>query len=103
MTSSILMVTEGNRATFTMTEYDETHSPSYEWFYDSVSISDSTEKYSGQFTASLTIMDVQKDDAGDYTCQVSVEGTIGGATAEVIVCEWKLYICILVILLIFIR
>ena len=90
MTPSTLIVTERNSAIFTMTEYDETHSPSYEWFYDSVSISDSTEKYTGQFTTSLTVMDVQKEDAGNYTCQMSVEGTIGGATAELIVCEWML-------------
>ena len=92
ITRTVLRVTTGTDATFMATEYNATLSPSYTWFFNGRFILNNNPKYSGQFTRTLTILNAQESDAGNYTCGISVGRTGGQATGQFLVCEFTIII-----------
>ena len=86
-----LKVTTGRDATFMATEYNATLNPEYTWFFNGGFIRSDPSKYSGRFSRSLTIINPQKADEGNYTCEVAIGGGNGEATGQLLVCESILY------------
>ena len=92
ITPTVLRVTTGTDATFMATEYNATLFPLYTWFFNSRFIRSINPKYSGQFTRTLTILNAQESDAGNYTCEIIVGGASGQATGQFLVCEFTIII-----------
>ena len=92
ITPTVLRVTTGTDATFMATEYNATSFPSYTWFFNGRFILNINPKYSGQFTRTLTILNAQESDAGNYTCEISVGRAGGQATGQFLVCEFTIII-----------
>ena len=83
-------MTAGSDATFIATDYNALMlTPQYIWSFNGRVIRANNMKYSGQLTWNLTIMNVRKSDAGNYTCEISIGGLDSGqAMGQLFVCEF---------------
>lgn len=77
-------VTTGNDVTFMATDYIDA---AYEWFHNSAFIFNRPDKYSGEFTSKLTVMNAQESDEGNYRCNIILGGASAQPTAQLFVCK----------------
>ena len=61
------------------------------WLHNNTSIADNEEKYSGVTTNNLTIMNISKGDAGNYSCNVTTEFglNVTSQQAQLQVCKYE--------------
>ena len=67
--ASQLDVVPGQDAVFTVNASGD--GLTYQWQRDSVNLTDTLDQYSGSNSSSLTVLSVEEDDQGNYTCVVT--------------------------------
>ena len=63
----------------------------FQWLHNNMSIADNEEKHSGATIRNLTVMNISKDDAGSYSCNVTTEFglTVTSQQAQLQVCKYE--------------